>query len=125
MKRKTLFYALLLCAVLIQPFTGSAKVQSYREQLEVRHMRDLEPEEKGFFEVYDAYLEDGKVFQLNCYSADISEVDIKMYDTHGNPVKEGVMTFNGGAGSMQLPEGCKVAVICWEDGKSMCYSYLP
>lgn len=107
-----------------RPLTSSAKVQSYREQLEVRHMRDLEPAEKGIFEVYDAFLVDGRIFELNCYSPDISEVNIQMYDTNGSLIKEEVMTFNCGVGTIQLPKGCKVAIICWEDEKSMYISYL-
>lgn len=124
MKRRTLFWTVLLCAAFIQPLTGSAKVQSYTEQLEVRHMRDLEPEEKGFFEIYDAYLDDGRIFQLNCYSPDISEVSVTMYDTNGNLVNQGVMTLNSGVGTMPLPKNCNVAIIYWEDNKSMYISYL-
>lgn len=125
MKSKKWYYALFLCVLFCLPAISVAKSQSYREKLEVQHMRDLEPEEKSFFEAYDAYLEDGKIFQLNCFSPDIPDVDVQMYDVHGNLVHQEIMTFDSsGIGCLRLPEGYKVRIICWDDGKGTYISYL-
>lgn len=125
MKSEKWYCALLLLALFCLSASSMAKPQSYREKLEVQHMRDLEPEEKGCFEGYDAYLENGNIFQLCSFSANVLEVNVQMCDSHGKLVHQEIMYFDAtGTGYLRLPEGCQVCLICWDDGKGMYYSYL-